>query len=179
MPSAGASVGTRLRRRVTRLPIGASVAARMVLGLTVMVGIGTAVLSLPSMTTEPLTFMDTLFTAASAVTVTGLTVVTTSTAFTPLGQFVVLALIQFGGLGYVVLVVAALRLVGRRVPLTERLALANELGVGKTRLFCPFARSRVHALDEAAGARPLYWGAIGMAPRRTLFYAVFTRCRLL
>jgi trk system potassium uptake protein TrkH len=130
------------------------------------------------MTTAPLTFMDTLFTAASAVTVTGLTVVTTSTTFTPLGQFVIFLLIQFGGLGYVVLVVAALRLLGRRVPLAERLALASELGIGKTRsIFSVLQRTILFMLAiEALGAAVLfvYWGATGSAPEgRTLFYAVF------
>jgi trk system potassium uptake protein TrkH len=158
--------------------MGVSVAGRLVLGLVVMVGLGTVALSFPGMTTTPLTFMDTLFTAASAVTVTGLTVVTTSTSFTPLGQFVILLLIQLGGLGYVVLVVAALRLLGRHVPLTDRLALASELGVGKTRSILSILQRTIVLMlvIEAVGAAVLflYWGAVGTVPGgRTLFYAVF------
>jgi trk system potassium uptake protein TrkH len=158
--------------------MGVSVAGRLVLGLVVMVALGTVALSFPGMTTTPLTFMDTLFTAASAVTVTGLTVVTTSTSFTPLGQFVLLLLIQLGGLGYVVLVVAALRLLGRHVPLTDRLALANELGVGKTRSILSILQRAIVLMlvIEAVGAAVLflYWGAAETGPEgRTLFYAVF------
>ena len=48
---------------------------------------------------EPLSWLDALFTATSAVCVTGLIVVDTATYFTPLGQFYVLILIQLGGLG--------------------------------------------------------------------------------
>jgi trk system potassium uptake protein TrkH len=154
------------------------VAGRLVLGQAVMAAAGTALLSLPGMTTTPLTFMDTLFTATSAVTVTGLTVVTTSSTFTPLGQLVLLLLIQFGGLGYVVLVVGALRLLGRHVPLGERMALAAELGVGKTRSILSVLQRTILLMlaIEGAGAIALlmYWGIAGTAPAgRTLFYAIF------
>jgi trk system potassium uptake protein TrkH len=172
------SLQSRLRRRATRLPISVSVASRLVLGLAIMVAIGTTLLSLPGMTTTPLGLMEALFTAASAVTVTGLTVVTTSTTFTPLGQLVLLLLIQIGGLGYVVLVVAALRLLGRHVPLDERMALASELGVGKTRSVMSILKRTVVLMlvIEAIGAALLfgYWSFTHQPPEgRTLFYAVF------
>ena len=48
---------------------------------------------------EPVSFLDALFTATSAMCVTGLTVVDTGTTFTLFGQLVILALIQVGGLG--------------------------------------------------------------------------------
>ena len=48
---------------------------------------------------EPLGWLDALFTATSAVCVTGLIVVDTATAFTRFGQFYLLVLIQLGGLG--------------------------------------------------------------------------------
>jgi trk system potassium uptake protein TrkH len=67
-----------------------------------LIAIGTGLLLLPA-ATEPgaaeTTFMDALFTATSAVCVTGLTVVDIGKHFTPLGQYVVLGLIQLGGLG--------------------------------------------------------------------------------
>ncbi len=48
---------------------------------------------------EPLSWLDALFTATSAVCVTGLIVVDTATYFTPVGQLYVLLLVQLGGLG--------------------------------------------------------------------------------
>ncbi|MFA5819905.1 MAG: potassium transporter TrkG [Bacteroidales bacterium] len=54
---------------------------------------------LPKAHTIPLTFPDSLFTSVSAVCVTGLVVVNTATAFTPLGKIIILCLIQIGGLG--------------------------------------------------------------------------------
>lgn len=60
---------------------------------------GTFLLMLPSATTEGIIFVDALFTATSAVAVTGLIVVDTATAFTTFGQSIIMVLIQIGGLG--------------------------------------------------------------------------------
>ena len=77
---------------------------RLVVALAALIAIGTALLLLPRMTTQPITFMDALFTSTSAAAVTGLGVVTTGTAFTRLGQWVILLLMQLGGLGFLVAV---------------------------------------------------------------------------
>jgi len=61
--------------------------------------VGAMLLMLPMSTTEPVAFTDAIFTATSAVCVTGLTVVDTATRYTFLGKFVILALIQIGGIG--------------------------------------------------------------------------------
>ncbi|MCX5648538.1 MAG: Trk family potassium uptake protein [Planctomycetota bacterium] len=69
--------------------------------LTLIV-VGTGFLLLPVATApgEPATsFTDALFTATSGVCVTGLVVVDTGTHWAPLGRYVILALIQLGGLG--------------------------------------------------------------------------------
>jgi len=54
---------------------------------------------MPMATTQPITFTNALFTSTSAVCVNGLTVVDTATRFTFLGKFIILALIQIGGIG--------------------------------------------------------------------------------
>ena len=56
-------------------------------------------LMLPNATSKPLEYLDALFTATSAVCVTGLAVVDTGTHFTTLGQSIILLFIQLGGLG--------------------------------------------------------------------------------
>ncbi|MFA5327943.1 MAG: potassium transporter TrkG [Prolixibacteraceae bacterium] len=61
--------------------------------------VGAMLLMLPMSTTVPIQFTDAIFTATSAVCVTGLTVVDTATRYTFLGKFVILALIQIGGIG--------------------------------------------------------------------------------
>ncbi len=60
---------------------------------------GAFLLMLPSATTNGISFTNALFTSTSAVCVTGLAVVDTSTAFTVVGQSIILVLIQLGGIG--------------------------------------------------------------------------------
>jgi len=60
---------------------------------------GSTLLMMPMSTTTPIKFIDALFTSTSAVCVTGLTVVDTATRYTFLGKFIILALIQIGGIG--------------------------------------------------------------------------------
>jgi trk system potassium uptake protein TrkH len=66
----------------------------MILGIT-----GAFLLMLPSATTNGITFTNAIFTATSAVCVTGLAVVDTANDFTLIGQSIILVLIQLGGIG--------------------------------------------------------------------------------
>jgi potassium uptake TrkH family protein len=87
----------RFSRRITDLQIQP---ARLFIGSFVLVIlVGAGALLLPRATTQGITIVDALFTSASAVCVTGLIVVDTATAFTPLGKTIILFLIQIGGLG--------------------------------------------------------------------------------
>ena len=72
----------------------------LVLSFLFLILAGTGLLMLPRSTVSGgMHWIDALFTATSAVCVTGLVVVDTATYFTPLGQGVLLVLIQLGGLG--------------------------------------------------------------------------------
>lgn len=73
-------------------------------GYLIVISIGTVLLSLPFAHIQTLSFIDALFTATSATCVTGLIVTSTSENFTFFGEFVILALIQTGGIGYMTLV---------------------------------------------------------------------------
>ncbi|HZL10041.1 MAG TPA: potassium transporter TrkG [Prolixibacteraceae bacterium] len=61
--------------------------------------VGAMLLMMPLSTTVPIKFTDALFTATSAVCVTGLVVVDTATRYTFLGKFIILVLFQIGGIG--------------------------------------------------------------------------------
>ena len=115
------------RKRILPIPL------RLIVALATLIGIGAQLLSLPWMTTQPISWLDALFTATSAAAVTGLSVVTTSTAFTRLGQWVILLLMQFGGLGFLVTTVLTLRLLGRQISLVDRLAVSSSLGLASPR----------------------------------------------
>ena len=89
---------------------------------------GTVLLALPAASTSGrLPLLDALFTATSAVCVTGLTVVDTGTRFTPFGQAVILALIQLGGLGIMTFAVFFGLLLGRRITFTDRLVIQDSM----------------------------------------------------
>ncbi|HNU55756.1 MAG TPA: potassium transporter TrkG [Flavobacteriales bacterium] len=68
-------------------------------GFVFMIALGTAFLMLPNAATRPLRFVDALFTATSAVCVTGLSTIDVSAGLTRSGQWLLLLLFQFGGLG--------------------------------------------------------------------------------
>lgn len=78
-------------------------ATTFILSFFVLIAIGTGLLMLPAMTVQAgsMPIMDSLFTSVSASCVTGLIVVDTATYFTQRGQFIIMMLIQFGGLGIV------------------------------------------------------------------------------
>jgi trk system potassium uptake protein len=68
---------------------------------------------------DRLGWLDSLFTATSAVCVTGLILVDTATYFTPLGQAFILLLIQVGGLGMITLTTLIIVTLGRRISLRQ------------------------------------------------------------
>lgn len=83
--------------------------------------IGTLLFKLPLATTKPIRWIDALFTATSATTVTGLSVFDIGPTLTLFGQIVMLFLIQFGGIGLMTFAVAVFLLVGRKVGLQNRI----------------------------------------------------------
>lgn len=89
---------------------------------------GTALLSLPLATTDgssaPL--ITALFTATSAVAVTGLIVVDTPTYWSGFGQAVILILFQIGGLGIMTAATLLGLMVGRGFGLRDRIAIQVE-----------------------------------------------------
>jgi trk system potassium uptake protein len=102
------------------------------LSFLILILFGSLVLELPAMTSpgQDVRYVDSLFTATSACCVTGLAVVDTGTAFTTLGQTAVMALIQFGGLGIMVLAAFLALVVSKDVGLRERAMLRDALDLG-------------------------------------------------
>lgn len=92
---------------------------------------GTLLLMLPFSTTNgSIKFEDALFTATSAVTVTGLIVLNTSDCFTLFGKIVILILIQLGGLGFMTFSTLTILLLGKSISITDKLILENDFTSG-------------------------------------------------
>jgi trk system potassium uptake protein len=102
----------------------------LVLGFIAIIAVGTVLLSLPAASADgqPLHWLDALFTATSALCVTGLAVVDTGTRFSLFGHVVILIYLQIGGVGFITMAVVISVFIGRRVGLRERLLLQEALG---------------------------------------------------
>ena len=93
----------------------------LALGFAFIILIGAVLLMLPiSNNNEPLSFLNSLFTAASATCVTGLAVADTYTQFSLFGQIVILALIQIGGLGFMAVAIAISLAAHKKIGLKQR-----------------------------------------------------------
>ncbi|MBU8747931.1 TrkH family potassium uptake protein [Bacillus subtilis] len=99
----------------------------LAIGFFLTIIIGAVLLMLPISTTKPLSWIDALFTAASATTVTGLAVVDTGTQFTVFGQTVIMGLIQIGGLGFMTFAVLIVMILGKKIGLKERMLVQEAL----------------------------------------------------
>ena len=97
------------------------------LGYILIIFTGAIILSLPICRIGELKFIDALFTAASATCVTGLIVTSTSENFTFLGEFVILTLIQIGGIGYMSLVIIFFLFVKQKLNIDEKRAMKQSL----------------------------------------------------
>jgi len=102
----------------------------LVLGFIGLISVGTLLLMLPaaSCDDEAVGFVNALFTATSAVCVTGLVVVDTGTYWTVLGKTIILLLIQIGGIGFMAVATLFFVMLGKRITLRERLVIQQAVG---------------------------------------------------
>jgi trk system potassium uptake protein TrkH len=135
-----------------------------------LVLLGTLMLSLPMAAAagRPISLLDALFTATSAVCVTGLVVVDTPNAFSTFGLVVIMLLVQLGGLGYMTVSTVLASALGRSVSLQERLTLQEGLNVDGLEGLIRFAGSvlKMTLAFELAGAAVLavrWWPELGAA----------------
>ncbi len=141
------------------------------------IAVGTALLSLPfSHTAGSVGILDSMFTATSAVCVTGLIVVDTGTAYNEFGQFIILLLIQIGGLGILTFGTILALATGRQIGVGDRLRVQHQLSHDDSGTVVSMVASiiRIVAIAEIAGALVLY---VRMAPEegplRGAWFAIF------
>ncbi|MFO8032059.1 MAG: TrkH family potassium uptake protein [Desulfohalobiaceae bacterium] len=101
-------------------------AALILLSFGSLILLGTLLLALPAASCSGATpLIDALFTATSAVCVTGLAVADTGSHFSLFGQAAILVMIQIGGLGLMTFSVLIFHALGKRVNIQERMAVQN------------------------------------------------------
>ncbi len=94
-----------------------------------IIALGTLLLLLPFARVEDggPPFVVALFTATSAITVTGLVVQDTALYWTRGGQVIIMGMIYLGGLGFMTIATFLLIIIGQRVTLTQRLLMRENL----------------------------------------------------
>ena len=98
-------------------------------GFLGVIAIGCLLLMLPAATINKkgAPFLDALFTATSAVCVTGLVVHDTATYWTVFGKTVILLLIQIGGMGVITIAVAMAIFSGKKIGLMQRSTMQESI----------------------------------------------------
>jgi len=159
--------------------------AIIVFGFMFVILLGGIILSMPFsvQSGRSIGFTNALFTATSAVCVTGLNVVDTNTTYNTFGKIVIMVLIQVGGLGIMSLYTLFAMLTGRKLGLKDRLTIQESIsnfnltGVFNTFrdiMFITFAIEGVGALLFATQLIPKYGLVLGVG--KSIFQAVSGFC---
>ena len=157
--------------------LGAQPGRKVLVYFVVTILIGAAALHLPAAAAgKPVSLVDALFTATSAVCVTGLIVVDTEHDFSRFGQVIIMILIQLGGLGIMTFATGLLVMAGARVAFPDRLGFTQSLHSGSsitpTSLLLAVAVTTL--VIELAGAILLFFQFLGpFGPGDAAFHAVF------
>ncbi len=101
----------------------------LAIGFISIILVGTILLNLPISSRDGNIpkFIDSLFTATSAVCVTGLIVADTGDDFSVFGQIIILILLQIGGLGYMTMATLTALFIGKRITLRDRVIMQEAL----------------------------------------------------
>lgn len=108
----------------------------IVLGFLGVILFGAFLLCLPisAKSRHWMNFLDAIFTATSAVSTTGLTVVgDTACYFSVFGQVILLILIQFGGVGFMCITTLFMLLLRRKITIRDRLVMKTEFNQNENR----------------------------------------------
>ena len=125
-----------------------------------LIVVGALLLMMPFAHTsqKDISFLEALFTATSAVTVTGLSVIDIGTTFTIYGKLILLVLIQFGGLGVLTISSVLVLLIAKRIGFYTKKIVAEGLNHNKSYDIYAVAKRVVYItlIFEATGAICLF-----------------------
>ncbi|MEW4285539.1 TrkH family potassium uptake protein [Priestia koreensis] len=99
----------------------------LILTFVVFIILGTMLLKMPISSNQPISWLDSLFTITSAMTVTGLVVVDTGTAYSYVGQVIIMIWIQIGGLGIMSFAILFFMFLGKKIGFRERVLIQQSL----------------------------------------------------
>lgn len=150
----------------------------IIVGFLLVILMGSFLLMLPVSTQDGIStpFGDALFTSTSAVCVTGLVIHDTATYWSNLGQFVIILLIQIGGLGVVTVAGAFAILSGRKIGLMQRSTMQEAIAapkVGGIVRLTEFVLKTALTVELLGAALlfPVFYEELGLA--KGIWYALF------
>ncbi|KDE65595.1 potassium transporter KtrB [Fusobacterium necrophorum DAB] len=151
---------------------------KLILGFLSVIAVGVFLLMLPFSWKEgkSLNFLEALFTVVSAVCVTGLTVVDVSEVFSPLGDVILIALIQIGGLGVMTFSSIVFLLAGQKMTLYTRILLKEERNANSVGEILNFVRLMLLTvfIIESIGAVILIHEFRKIMPHeQAIYYGIF------
>lgn len=100
----------------------------LALGFLGLIFIGSLLLMLPFSHQTEISWLEAIFTATSAVTITGLSVVNVGEAYTPFGQVVIMFLLQCGGLGFMTFAILAFMSLSPKLGLRQQVMAQESIG---------------------------------------------------
>ena len=156
----------------------------IIMGFAGVILLGTVLLMLPFSSAEKVItpFHEALFTATSAVCVTGLVVKDTGSYWSLAGQTIILALIQTGGLGVVTVAASVSLLSGKKISLMQRSTMQDAISAPKVGGIVRLTRFILRGtfLIEAAGTvllLPVFMGDYGkMGIWMSVFHSISAFC---
>jgi len=99
----------------------------LLLAILAVIVIGALLLSLPICNKRHIEIIDALFVSTSAVCVTGLSTIIPIEQLSVIGQVVLLALIQIGGIGFMTMISIVLIIIGKRLNLSDKILIRESL----------------------------------------------------
>ncbi len=144
------------------------------LGFIGVILVGAGLFSLP--VSGGLGFMDALFTACSAVCITGLSVVDPGASLTTFGQVVLMLLVQIGCTGIMTFGTFILVIAGQRLSLDQEFSITNAYGVKGVKGFRGLVMWVVFSMLAIEGIGALALNAELHSPYRAWFYSVMAFC---
>ncbi len=149
----------------------------IIMGFAGVILLGTVLLMLPFSSAEKVItpFHEALFTATSAVCVTGLVLKDTGSYWSLAGQTIILALIQTGGLGVVTVAASVSLLSGKKISLMQRSTMQDAISAPKVGGIVRLTRFILKGtfLIEAAGAVLLLPAFMGDYGKKGIWMSVF------
>lgn len=108
-------------------PITLRPAQQIALGFFVVILLGSVLLSLPIAQQVPISYIDNLFIATSAVCVTGLSPLVVSESYTIFGQVIIMLLMQIGGLSLMTFIAFFLIAIGSKLNVSDKIVMQETL----------------------------------------------------